>query len=196
MLTESFFHAAINSTAVTYPNTVTLNCYYGYHLPKNQTELTCDQQSEWSPPPSQCKVVSCPAMTSFKNATTVTVSGNTVNSTATFTCNIGYARRNVSTSTKTCVHEKENLARWSGSPLPCLPVICPHLSAPVNGIVTGDLLSFGAIAEYRCSPGYQITPAKTRVCLGNNSWSGVEPKCTGKVFGLSLPHCVGKIFLN
>lgn len=56
-------------------------------------------------------------------------------------------------------------------------VDCDVLEAPKDGQVHVTGASFGAIAQYRCIPGFQLVGSANRTCLENGQWSGTEPLC-------------------
>jgi hypothetical protein len=40
--------------------------------------------------------------------------------------------------------------------------------------------TFGAVASYACDDGWELDGTKARVCQGDETWSGVKPRCTLK----------------
>ena len=57
---------------------------------------------------------------------------------------------------------------------------CGSLTDPANGQV--DLTSgttFGQIATYSCSTGYNLVGDSTRTCQATGEWSGSAPTCQG-----------------
>lgn len=64
-------------------------------------------------------------------------------------------------------------------------ILCPELSAPLNGrVATDQLLSVGAVANYSCHDGYILVGDMNRRCEDKNRgtsgvWSGSVPECKG-----------------
>ena len=62
------------------------------------------------------------------------------------------------------------------------PPDCGILPSPDNGVVVFIFEStlVGAIAEYRCSSGFNLVGFGARFCQANGTWSDFEPTCEGK----------------
>ena len=61
---------------------------------------------------------------------------------------------------------------------------CPVPSAPENGEVNVTGVQ-PIVAQYSCHEGTLVGP-EMRICLGNASWSGVEPSCTTGKYSYSI----------
>ncbi|XP_034934877.1 sushi, von Willebrand factor type A, EGF and pentraxin domain-containing protein 1-like [Chelonus insularis] len=62
----------------------------------------------------------------------------------------------------------------------CHAITCPKLQVPENGyFVKGKVCSnvFNAACGLRCRIGFKLTGDSIRLCLGNGTWSGIEPQC-------------------
>ena len=59
----------------------------------------------------------------------------------------------------------------------CTTVNCGELSNPSDGQVFHPITTKGGIATYNCSEGFVLNGEENRVCLGNGSWSDMEPTC-------------------
>ena len=130
----------------------------------------------------------------------VSVSGTTVGSTATYSCEGGYLL--VGERTRECLATGE----WSGKEPVCtgkrtkgavmnklffslfplvyiLPIVidCGTLSAPPNGAVDFSAGTvFGDKATYSCNSGYILKGPATRECQIDGEWSGEDPVCKRK----------------
>lgn len=56
-------------------------------------------------------------------------------------------------------------------------VACSELAAPLNGQVLFSSTAFGAVARYRCSPGFTLSGVRSRTCKSDGTWSGTTPTC-------------------
>ena len=58
-----------------------------------------------------------------------------------------------------------------------IAVDCGELTDPVNGKVMFRNTGFGAVARYRCSPGFVLSGDRSRTCKSDGTWSGSAPTC-------------------
>ncbi|KAI8480409.1 hypothetical protein Bbelb_418670 [Branchiostoma belcheri] len=115
-----------------------------------------------------CYVPQCPTLTLSNGA----VSGSRGNGdTLTFTCNTGYNL--VGSSTLTCQSD----LTWSGSPPTCEALLCPTLTTPVNGAVSGSNV-YGDTLTFTCYTGYNLVGSSTLTCQSDLTWSGSPPTCS------------------
>ena len=66
---------------------------------------------------------------------------------------------------------------WEGIAPKCTFVDCGPLNIIQHGSVGYIRTDFNASATYTCSRDYTLVGNEQRFCLGNGSWSGMEPKC-------------------
>jgi len=73
-----------------------------------------------------------------------------------------------------------------------LDLTCPALEKPENGTVacTRSGLVVGDICTFRCDDGFDLIGSATRICLGNQTWSGTEATCVPSKFYLILHKAV------
>ncbi|GFT38807.1 protein lev-9 [Nephila pilipes] len=67
--------------------------------------------------------------------------------------------------------------RWSGVLPTCERVFCNPPPDPMNGRVIYSSLAFESELRYECEGGYILRNFQGRSCIGNGTWSGVEPVC-------------------
>ena len=120
----------------------------------------------------------------------IAYTSTTFNSSAIYTCAVGYST--VGTSVRTCL----NSGQWSGEPPQCqstqfYAIFCNHNISVVDcgdlsvgsSVLGGLTVSFpstiyNSTATYRCThEGYQLVCTPIRTCQTNGSWSGQEPCC-------------------
>lgn len=104
----------------------------------------------------------------------VVLSGTSVGSQATYTCNPGFTL--VGMDTRECLSSGE----WSGQAPTCTAVFCPNLPNPANGEVTLTGNTVGSLATYSCDLGFGLVGFSTRICQPTGQWSGEEPTCQRK----------------
>ena len=56
---------------------------------------------------------------------------------------------------------------------------CTYLRYPRNGQVSVTTYDAGGVATYTCNHGFRLVGSSPRICLSNETWSGVEPICNG-----------------
>ena len=127
----------------------------------------------------------------------VSLSGNSVGSTATYVCVQGYEL--VGDEVRIC----QNTGEWSGIEPSCgknsclLPAsihcfflllarICEDLPDIFRGSVSLSGNSVGSTATYVCVQGYELVGDEVRICQNTGEWSGTEPSCGKSPFLLSL----------
>ena len=114
----------------------------------------------------------------------VMMTGNSVEDTATYSCDAGYSLSGV--DMVTCLDD----GQWSDPPPTCVPIPeCSALNDPANGTVTWTSLTTGGVATYECDPGFELVEDEMRDCQGNSQWSGEAPICRRR-FILSHSSCV------
>ncbi len=59
-------------------------------------------------------------------------------------------------------------------------VECPFLEPPQFGQVHFTSTSFGAVATYKCLPGFDLVGNRERTCEAFRQWSGTQPSCESK----------------
>jgi formylglycine-generating enzyme required for sulfatase activity len=150
------------------------NCFAGYALTGPATRI-CEASGAWSGSAPGCAETSCGAVATVAHATAF-VPNFTLGSTATFTCEPGYAQRSGTANTQTC--DGTNWS-WTGSALVCDPVSCGALPNPANGRVTTPTgTEFNDVATYTCNSGYtRASGSATRTCQATATWSGSAAVC-------------------
>ena len=91
-----------------------------------------------------------------------------------YQCPIGY--RLDGAAQRVC----QNNGFWQHSAPTCHYVDCGALNHIPHGkveLVNNSRTTFNASARYSCDENYSLVGNETRVCLGNGTWSGSEPKC-------------------
>ena len=66
----------------------------------------------------------------------------------------------------------------------CVPVMCPSLSAPENGLLlsTKEKYHFGDLVRFQCNFGYVLSGSSALLCTSTGSWNGSMPECSCKYF--------------
>ena len=60
---------------------------------------------------------------------------------------------------------------------------CGPLQPPTDGTINflNSSTTYLSTVTYGCTPRYDIEGSRTRVCMADGLWSGVEPFCAGTV---------------
>ncbi|XP_072154980.1 uncharacterized protein uif isoform X2 [Bemisia tabaci] len=61
----------------------------------------------------------------------------------------------------------------------CVPVMCPTLQAPENGIIlsTKDSYHFGDLVSFQCQFGFVMAGSASLLCTSGGVWNGSVPQC-------------------
>ena len=59
-------------------------------------------------------------------------------------------------------------------------VDCGVLPNVMNGLISFDRTNFGSEANYSCDIGYDLIGNRSRFCLANGEWTGIQPQCERK----------------
>ncbi|XP_054265760.1 uncharacterized protein LOC128988471 [Macrosteles quadrilineatus] len=61
----------------------------------------------------------------------------------------------------------------------CVPVMCPPLAAPKNGIIltTQDSFHFGDLVSFQCHFGFVMAGSASLLCTSGGVWNGSVPEC-------------------
>ena len=61
----------------------------------------------------------------------------------------------------------------------CVPVMCPTLQGPENGLILSTMKSyhFGDLVRFQCNFGYVMSGASSLLCTSNGAWNGTTPEC-------------------
>ncbi|CAB4020214.1 Hypothetical predicted protein, partial [Paramuricea clavata] len=97
----------------------------------------------------------------------------TLNDVVRYSCNNCYNLTGV--SYRQCLAD----GTWSDTLPICARVTCPTPSPLTHGTLSlsSQPIYCGSYVDYRCSTGYNLKGARKRICLGDGSWSGNEPRC-------------------
>ncbi|XP_035694888.1 P-selectin-like [Branchiostoma floridae] len=154
-----------------YGNRVTFGCHSGYSL-RGSSRRTCQANRAWSGTQPTCTKVQCPTLSApaHGSSTGATFFGDTLS----FVCDTGYELYGSSDSV-TCQADQT----WSAAAPSCTKIVCPDLSPPLNGHVTGGT-EYGDTAVMTCDEGFSLVGDVTRTCQDNKQWSGTQPTCQRK----------------
>ncbi|KAI8497140.1 Sushi, von Willebrand factor type A, EGF and pentraxin [Branchiostoma belcheri] len=161
-------------------------CNDGFHL-IGPTQVTCQQNGQWSSTVPTCQVVTCPSPGLLANGDVQVVHPARVHSVAAFKCNQGFDL--VGLPVISCGED----GRWSGPPPVCTATLCRPLSAPVDGeMLPPEENIYGSMARFRCRPGFNMVGQGTITCLTSGKWSAPEPTCEDVNECLNNVNCEGK----
>ncbi|XP_069779037.1 sushi, von Willebrand factor type A, EGF and pentraxin domain-containing protein 1 isoform X2 [Narcine bancroftii] len=89
----------------------------------------------------------------------------------TFSCEDGYQLNG--TANITCLEDEQ----WSDAVPHCQARSCSTPSIPANGMIEGNVFTYGMKVVYSCNEGYMLSGAAGISCLANGSWSHETPIC-------------------
>ncbi|CAH1263510.1 CSMD3 [Branchiostoma lanceolatum] len=161
-------HGSVAGTTV-YGGVITYTCDSGYTLSGVSTQI-CQTNQQWSGTPPTCQKLQCASLAS-PNHGTVSSSLNLAGDTVTFSCDPGFEI--VGSTDRLCQSD----GTWSGTQPRCRRVRCPVLSAPANGVMTGNNRYQNQV-QFSCNSGYQLVGSTTLTCQADQTWSGPVPSCS------------------
>ncbi|XP_065189195.1 sushi, von Willebrand factor type A, EGF and pentraxin domain-containing protein 1-like isoform X2 [Sycon ciliatum] len=148
-----------------YGDSVFVQCNTGHSGSGN---INCTSAGTWTE--LSCSASNCGSLGDPVNGM-VFMSGDTFDSTASYTCSAGYNLNGFSSAT--CTHS----GMWSPPAPRCDRVNCGPLSNPTNGRVVAARTDFESTATYTCSVGFVLSGQSATNCLLNGSWSSPPPTC-------------------
>ena len=162
-------NGSVTVTALTYTNTAIYSCSMGYVL-VGSASTTCMADGNWSASLPSCIIVDCGTLDHPANGS-VSITGTTYLSTATYSCLDGF---NISgSSERTCLSD----GNWNSSVPSCILVYCSSLVDPVSGNVSISGYTYMSTAIYTCVVGFYLMGSDTRVCMSDGNWNGSVPIC-------------------
>ena len=216
-------NGAVMMTGNSVDDTATYTCDMGYELVGVMT-VTCQSNGMWDNPPPVCRrkltsqhapwegrilytfsplsIALCPDLTDPANGA-VMMTGNSVDDTATYTCDMGYELVGVMTVTcqsngmwdnppPVCRRKLTSQhAPWEGRILytfsPLSIALCPDLTDPANGAVMMTGNSVDDTATYTCDIGYELVGVMTVTCQSDRMWDNPPPVCRRKLTSQHAP---------
>lgn len=161
----------VNFSNTTVGSIATYDCHEGHRL-AGIAEQTCLHNGTWSG-----FVPTCVAITECDSPDIpvfgIRLNNNySVGSVVVYDCIGGYLM--IGPTTRTCLAN----GMWSGTTPVCKSINCGDPGTPTNGTRILEGTVFQSTVQYSCNDGYILIGFSVRECLGNESWSGVTPKCT------------------
>ncbi|KAL4228764.1 hypothetical protein ACF0H5_011806 [Mactra antiquata] len=184
------FGSVVFTDGTLYNSGATFTCQTGYELTGPEMKI-CSSNKMWLPAENpSCSILDCDFIQHPENGFVDLSSGTTYGQTATFLCNVGYARFGARQVLCT------NTGDWSAQPPICQVTDCGGLQNPENGIVTSEQTTLSQEATYTCDPGYTIQGTSIRICQSNGSWSDSIPTCQPKDCGILEAPENGDVIYN
>ncbi|XP_077986725.1 sushi, von Willebrand factor type A, EGF and pentraxin domain-containing protein 1-like isoform X2 [Glandiceps talaboti] len=149
---------------------VMYNCNSGYFR-RGIAVSRCLQTGQWSVPQQlECVAKSCGSPGSISNGKRI---GNlyTFPNRVYFECNTGYTL--LGRNYRSCQTNQE----WSGFLPECIPVSCPDLFDPDDGLIFGSRFNYNQQVRYQCHNGFKVVGSQVRTCQADGAWSGQDASC-------------------
>ncbi|XP_078577016.1 E-selectin-like [Branchiostoma floridae x Branchiostoma japonicum] len=171
----------------TYLDVVTFRCDRGYEL-VGSTSATCQMDGTWNASVPDCNAVKCTSLTPPVNGSLSPTGANNYLDVVTFRCDRGY-ELDGSTSA-TCQADRN----WSTNVPTCNAVMCPSLTAPVNGsLIPANSNTYLDVVTFRCDRGYELVGSTSATCQAGGSWSSSVPTCNAAMCPSLRPPVNGSI---
>jgi hypothetical protein len=177
-----------------YPSSATYSCSPGYRLSSTSSArrdcIPVDASVVWSGVEPRCEALPCAAVTAPEHGSVSVTNNGFYPSTATYTCDDGYALNpsdpSLAVTTRTCGAQADGVA-WSSAVAPtCTALPCPALVAPANGqvsVTNGGVYPSSAV--YTCLSGYGMFGFASQTCVAAGTsvaWNHDQPVCDGEHF--------------
>ncbi|XP_077869987.1 sushi domain-containing protein 2-like [Saccoglossus kowalevskii] len=91
----------------------------------------------------------------------------------TFDCLPGFTLSG--SATRICLDD----GTWDNHNTTCIIIQCGEVVAPINGNMSGESFTYGAVLTFSCDEGSILDGLTEIKCLANGHWSGVPPSCEG-----------------
>lgn len=135
-----------------------------------QGRTLCNSKGLWEGTAPTCTKIKCEQPRYIANGD-LHFTDITFGSTVTYTCRSGYV---LSGSTSmTCLET----GSWSGTRPTCNPVICGPTTPIENGVIVGDVYTYGNSVTYICDEGFELTGTSDLICRADRTWSNSPPQC-------------------
>lgn len=162
-------NGSVSGSGTTYNSTRMYSCNAGY---QGGGTLTCLASGNWSGGTPPCTLAD-PYCMPTAPANGAVSGGTTIGSTATYTCNVGYAISSGS-AMRTC----NAGPTLSGTQPVCSPVDCGLAPDGTNSTATETSTQYNGLATYTCNAGYVVSGGNAmRTCGANGMWSGSPLSC-------------------
>ena len=162
-------NGSVETTGLTFLSSATYLCNDGYTM-EGKNSANCQADGNWSSSVPKCSPVLCPEL-NLLDYGTVSVTGQTFRSVATYSCNDGYIMEGE--EIRTCLAE----GIWSGTVPNCISTTCVPPSTIRNGVVNYKDLHIESVVFYLCDDGFRLIGDDVRRCGDNLTWSGFQPSC-------------------
>ncbi|XP_068090442.1 sushi, von Willebrand factor type A, EGF and pentraxin domain-containing protein 1 isoform X2 [Hyperolius riggenbachi] len=162
-------HGSIVGSNFTYGSKVTFRCTDGYMLIGHE-DTECLADGSWSNKAPTCESVTCTKPKEIAYGS-LTLSGLTFQSTASYTCDTGYSLQGPS------ILVCKASGQWSSDPPSCDIVACGPPPVVKDAVTNGKDFTFGNVVTYTCKEGYILVGLESINCLSTGQWSDSIPQC-------------------
>lgn len=160
---------SINTTEYYSSDEITYSCLPGYTMTV-QGRLLCNSKGLWEGTAPTCTKIKCEQPSYIANGDPH-FTDITFGSAVTYTCRSGYV---LSGSTSmTCLET----GSWSGARPTCNPVDCGPATPIEDGVIVGDVYTYGNSVTYICDEGFELNGASDLICRADRTWSNPPPLC-------------------
>ncbi|XP_053405168.1 CUB and sushi domain-containing protein 1-like [Mercenaria mercenaria] len=162
-------NGTVSMSSSTYMSTATYSCLTGFSVTGSVTRI-CMSDGNWNSSAPSCNFVDCGSLPNPENGT-VSMSGSTYMSTATYSCFTGFSL--IGSVTRICMSD----GNWNSSAPSCNLVDCGSLSNPENGTVSMSGSTYMGTAMYSCLTGFTLNGSSAMICMSDGNWNSTAPSC-------------------
>ena len=177
-------NGSVSAPTTTYGSTATYTCNTGYNLSGSATR-SCQDDGTWRGDAPTCPIVDCYAPYGISYGT-VSQTGTTWGSTATYSCTTGW--RLSGTTIRTCGAD----GFWSGTLPSCTLVDCGTSPSITHGsLFSSYSTTYNSTATYTCGTGYFFSNGVSSVtCQADGTWSTPTPVCSLQMVNVTIAKSV------
>ncbi len=177
-------NGTVSASPTTYGSTANYACDTGYAL-TGSASRSCLDGGLWSGDAPTCPVVDCYSPPGISWGT-VSQTGTTYGSTATYSCSTGWSLSGA--PTRTCGGD----GYWSGTLPICTQVDCGTPPTITHGsLLSSYSTTYNSITTYACDTGYLFSNGVSSVtCQANGIWSTPTPVCSLEMVSVTIAKSV------
>ncbi|NWQ76584.1 LYAM3 protein, partial [Columbina picui] len=161
----------------TFGSTCAFSCQTGFTLMGSESR-ECTATGTWTGDTPRCEAIACPEL-SAPDWGQLNCShlhkDFAFGSTCAFSCQTGFVLMGLES------RECTAMGTWTGDAPRCEAIICPVLSAPVQGQLNCSHLhgnfTFGSMCAFSCQMGFALMGPESRECTATGTWTGDTPRC-------------------
>ncbi|GFR11206.1 sushi, von Willebrand factor type A, EGF and pentraxin domain-containing protein 1 [Trichonephila clavata] len=159
----------LETTFLVFGGRATYSCREGFRL-EGPRIRECLSNGKWSGHDPICEIIRCPDPLKVSHAYLI-YSDNRYGSGVEYYCDEGY--KLIGSVQRLCTAD----GQWAGPEPECVQIRCAQPPPLINGDITTYDTTYRSVVQYTCHRGYELKGSAERICLSDETWSGMDPIC-------------------